>query len=296
MHKNARAYNRFGQIVALLAVIVGAPYLNSFARDKASRKVEISAPSSNKKFQPWSAAEPLHQSFTIEGVQRTALVFPNSAPPGKGGAPLIVVFHGHGGNSQAIAGKFSIHTAWPEAVVIYPQGLPSVGKFDPEGKKSGWQKKVGDLGDRDLKLFDAILGWAKKQYRIDASRIYVAGHSNGGAMTYVLWSARSQVIAAFAPCAAGFGREVLSAKPKPAIILVGEQDQVVPFENQKRSMYFVLRLNQCDTNGLARGRELTFYKSKVGADVMAYIYPGAHALPQNSGEVIVKFFKEYTLK
>ncbi len=141
-----------------------------------------------------------------------------------------------------------------------------------------------------------MLDWAKKQYRIDADRVYVAGHSNGGAMTYVLWSARSNLIAAFAPCAAGFGTAVLSAKPKPAIILAGEQDEIVPFENQQRSLNLVLRLNQCDTNGLMRGRELTFYKSKVGADVMAYIYPGAHALPQNSGEVIVKFFKGYTLK
>jgi hypothetical protein len=61
-------------------------------------------------------------------------------------------------------------------------------------------------------------------------------------------------------------------------------------------MDFVLRLNQCDTKGTMRGQELTFYKSKVGADVLAYIYPGAHALPQNSGAVIVKFFKEYSLK
>lgn len=296
MGMNPRAYSRFGMFVSLLAVLVGASYLYSFAGGKALRRVEHSALFSNNKFQPESAPEALHQTFDIEGVQRTAWVFPNSAPLPKNGAPLVFVFHGHGGNSQAIARRFSIHTQWPEAVVIYPQGLPSVGKFDPEGKKSGWQKKVSELGDRDLKLFDSMLNWAKKQYKIDASRIYVAGHSNGGAMTYVLWSARSHLIAAFAPCAAGFGTEVLSAKPKPAILLAGEQDQVVPFENQKRSMNFVLKLNQCHTQGTARGKELTLYKSKIGADVLAYIYPGAHVLPQNSGEIIVRFFKDYTLK
>ncbi len=296
MGKNSRRYNKFELVAFLLAVLVAASFLNSSARGKASRKTEPAALFSNHKFHLLSGAEPSRQTFDIEGVERAALIFANSAPPPKSGAPLVFVFHGHGGNSQAAARKFQIQTQWPEAVVIYPQGLPAPGKFDLEGKKNGWQKKVGELDNRDVKLFDSMLEWAKKQYKIDANRIYVAGHSNGGAMTYVLWSARSHLIAAFAPCAAGFGQGVFGAKPKPAILLAGEQDLVVPFENQKRSMGFVLRLNQCDTNATARGKELTFYKSKVGADVLAYIYPGAHALPQNSGEVIVKFFKEYTLK
>jgi polyhydroxybutyrate depolymerase len=241
-------------------------------------------------------AEPFTQDFKVDGQQRTALVYGSAAAAPKTGAPLIFAFHGHGGNSQFSARKFLLHKAWPEALVIYPQGLPTPGKFDPEGKKNGWQKRVGDLADRDLKFFDAMLEWAKKQYRIDRGRIYVAGHSNGGAMTYVLWSARANLIAAFAPCAAGFGRDALRAKAKPAIILAGEQDEVVPFENQKRSLNFVLRLNQCETSGQARGRELTFYQSKVGADVLAYIYPGAHPLPEDAGAVIVKFFKEYSLQ
>jgi polyhydroxybutyrate depolymerase len=296
MEKNSRTYIKFGLVASLLAILLGASVFNSFAGGNPVRKAEQRALFSTNKVYLLSGAEPSRQTFSIEGVERAALVFPNSAPLEKNGAPLVFVFHGHGGNSQVVARKFQIQTQWPEAVVIYPQGLPAPGKFDPEGQKSGWQKKAGDLGDRDLKFFDAMLAWAQKQFKIDTHRIYVAGHSNGGAMTYVLWSARSHLIAAFAPCAAGFGRDVLSAKPKPAILLAGEQDQVVPFENQKRSMDFVLRLNQCDMKGTARGQELTFYKSKVGADVLAYIYPGAHALPQNSGAVIVKFFKEYSLK
>lgn len=287
---------KFVVISLLLVVVIGALYFNSSARSKAFHKAanKSSATAGEAKFA--AAAEPKRQSFDIDGVQRTALVFDSSAPVPKSGAPLVFVFHGHGGNSQFSARKFRIQTAWPEAVVIYPQGLPAPGKNDPEGQKNGWQKKVGELGDRDLKLFDAMFAWAKKQYKIDDTRVYVAGHSNGGAMTYVLWSARSSLIAAFAPCAAVFGRDILSAKPKPAILLAGEQDQIVPFAYQKRNVEFVLRLNQCEANGSERGKEVTFYKSKVGADVAAYIYPGSHALPDNSGETIVKFFKEYSLK
>lgn len=283
-------------VIFLAAVLLGVSVFHSSVSGKGSRRVEPSTKFSKRLLHPFSGAEAARQNFSVEGVERTALVFANTAPLEKNGAPLVFAFHGHGGNSQLFARKFRLHEYWPEALVIYPQGLPAPGKFDLEGKKNGWQKKIGDLGDRDVKFFDAMLAWAKKQYKIDASRIYVAGHSNGGAMTYVLWSARSDLIAAFAPCAAGFGRDVLSAKAKPAILLAGEQDRVVPFENQKRSMEFVLRLNRCDTKGTTQDKELTFYQSKVGADVLAYIYPGAHALPQNAGAVIVKFFKDYSLK
>lgn len=294
MGKRSQAFGKFALITVVLAIWAGTaiPGFSVGAQTTTRRAARFST----RHFYPQSAAEPVSQTFKVEGGQRSALVFASSAPPPKTGAPLIFAFHGHGGTSQFSARKFLFHKQWPEAVVIYPQGLPAPGKFDPEGKKNGWQKRVGDLADRDLNFFDAMLDWAKQQYRIDASRIYVAGHSNGGAMTYVLWSARSHLIAAFAPCAAGFGRDGLSAKPKPAILLAGEQDEVVPFANQKRSMNFVLRLNQCDTSGQARGKELTFYKSKVGADVLAYLYAGAHPLPDNAGEVIVKFFKEYALK
>lgn len=291
MAKYVQVYGRFGFIVCLLVIWASTAVLNLTATGSALKPLP-----SNKNFHLLSVPQSSTQTFKVDGIERTALVFSGSVPSPKTGAPLVFAFHGHGGNSQFSARKFRIHQEWPEAVVIYPQGLPAAGMYDPEGKKNGWQKSAGDLGDRDLKFFDVLLEWAKKQYKIDTSRIYVAGHSNGGAMTYVLWSARSNVIAAFAPCAAGFGRGVLSAKPKPAILLAGEHDEVVPFENQKRSMNLVLRLNQCDINGIAQGKEETFYKSKIGADIIAYIYPGGHPLPENAGEVIVKFFKQYSLK
>ena len=235
------------------------------------------------------------QKFTVAGVERTALVYANAAAAPKSGAPLVIVFHGHGGTSQFAARKFDIHNLWREAVVIYPQGLPSKGKFDPEGNKNGWQKSVGEYGDRDLQFFDAMLEWAKKTYSIDAKRIYVAGHSNGGSMAYLLWATRSDKIAAFAPCSSVFGLQARQAKPKPAIIFAGEQDNVVPFQFQERSINFVLKLNQCDTNSSEFSKVAKLYKSKNGADLATYIYAGGHMLPPNSGELIVSFFKQYAL-
>ena len=60
------------------------------------------------------------------------------------------------------------------------QGLPGVaGMTDPEGSRSGWQKSPGEVGDRDVKFFDAALERIQKIYKTDPNRVYVLGHSNG---------------------------------------------------------------------------------------------------------------------
>ena len=56
--------------------------------------------------------------------------------------PVVFAFHGHGGNSRYSVTKFKVNQLWPEAISIYPQGLPTVGQLtDPEGKKNGHAKK-----------------------------------------------------------------------------------------------------------------------------------------------------------
>src|SRR6478672_3764464 len=50
--------------------------------------------------------------------------------------PLVFDFHGHGGKDRHAARSHRLHEAWPEAVVVYMQGLNTPGKLtDPEGKK-----------------------------------------------------------------------------------------------------------------------------------------------------------------
>src|SRR5262245_38937988 len=101
------------------------------------------------------------REWSIDGVSREAqLHVPATAATTP--APVVFVFHGHGGNIRNVVRSFHIHTLWPEAIVIYPQGLNTPGRLtDPEGKLPGWQPNVGDQGDRDLKFFDAVLASLK---------------------------------------------------------------------------------------------------------------------------------------
>ncbi len=239
------------------------------------------------------------REWTIDGVARKALV---AAPTkaGGGAVPVIFVFHGHGGTMGHAALSFGYHRLWPEAVVIYPQGLPTVGALtDPEGKKPGWQKAAGDQGDRDLKFFDTLLATVRKEFAVDARRVFATGHSNGGGFTYLLWAERGDVLAAVAPSAAVPGAAwARKLKPKPALQVAGTNDELVKFAWQERAMTLVRKLNGCAATGEAWAQAGkitgTLYPSKGGTPFVSLIYPGTHTYPAEASALIVRFFQEQT--
>jgi polyhydroxybutyrate depolymerase len=232
------------------------------------------------------------RDFKVDGVVREALVY--APPQAKGKAsPLVFAFHGHGGNMNNSARTYGYHTLWPEAIVIYPQGLNTPGRLtDPDGKKPGWQGAIGDQGDRDLKFFDAMLAALRTDYKVDEKRIYSTGHSNGGGFTYLLWAARGDTFAAMAPSASAAAKNLELLKPKPVLHVAGENDPLVKFEWQKATMDALKKLNQCG-EGQAWNKDpnCTLYPSKVGAPVVTAIHPGTHTFPKEAPAVIVKFFK-----
>lgn len=238
--------------------------------------------------------------WTVDGTVREALVV---GPDQKSetAAPLVFVFHGHGGTMRSMAQK-AFHKLWPEAIVVYPQGLPTSTTYDKEGLKAGWQPRVGANGDRDLKFFDTLLKSLRETYKIDDARVYAAGHSNGGIFTYLLWFARGDQFAALAPSAAvsiGIARE-RNIQPVPLMHLAGESDTIAPFTLQRRMMDAVKKVNRCDDKGTpwATSGDLvgTQYGSKNGAVFVSVISPGGHTFSDDAPGLIVKFFKEHKKK
>ena len=244
---------------------------------------------------PLAAEQPVRREWTVDGVVREALV--HFSPQAKTDAtPLVFAFHGHGGSMNNAARSFAYHAQWPEAIVVYPQGLNTPGKLtDPEGKKAGWQSGPGDLGDRDLKFFDAMIESLQRDFKVDAKRVYATGHSNGGGFTYLLWAVRGERFAAVAPCAAVAPRVISQLKPKPALHLAGEKDPLVKYEWQERTMTDVRKLNECG-EGKPWEKFCTLYPSKIGAPFVTFIHPGGHTFPSDAPATIVKFFKEQVMR
>jgi polyhydroxybutyrate depolymerase len=233
------------------------------------------------------------QEWKVEGVAREAMVYLPAAAKTTP-SPVVFAFHGHGGTMRQAANKFAYHKHWPEAIVVYMQGLNTAGALtDPEGKRPGWQKTFGDQNDRDLKFFDAVLASLKQDYQVDPKRIYATGHSNGGGFTYLLWAARGEVFAAVAPCAAAAKLEFKPRlKPKPVLHMAGENDPLVKFAWQQRTIDELRKINGCG-EGQPWGEHCTLYPSKGGTPVVTYIHSGGHLLPDDVPPVIVKFFKLY---
>jgi polyhydroxybutyrate depolymerase len=119
--------------------------------------------------------------------------------------------------------------------------------------------------------------------------------SNGANFTYVLWSARPGIFAAYAPCA-GILRypENLTLKPGPVLHFAGESDRTAPFEMQQESMAKVREVNGCKATSVEWGALCKLYpaRSRSGAPFVSFIHKGGHSIPPQAVELMIKFFKE----
>ena len=71
------------------------------------------------------------REWTVDGLVREALVYvPSNARTNA--RPVVFAFHGHGGTMNHAARTFALHAHWPEAIVVYPQGLHTPGRMSSE--------------------------------------------------------------------------------------------------------------------------------------------------------------------
>ena len=224
-------------------------------------------------------------TWTVDGVKREAIIYvPSSPPPGK--LPLIFSFHGHGDDMENFQ-FVGLQQAWPDAIVVYVQGLPSRDGY------RGWQVEPGEYGDRDLKLVDAALASLKKTYNVDDGRIYATGFSNGAHFTYLLWAARPNVFAAYAPVAGRIREAAMPREPRPLFHVGGSRDAQVAFADQRAAMGIAVRINGVEGKGKPCGDGCTLYGAGTPAPVMTWIHPGGHEYPRGTSERIVEFFHDH---
>jgi polyhydroxybutyrate depolymerase len=265
--------------------------IKQFDKDGDGKLSPSERAAARKAFLPGGDA-PEHMTWTVGELTREALVYLPSKKSDDA-APVVFGFHGHGGSSQNAARSFGFEKLWPEAIVVYMQGIPTPGRLtDPEGKRNGWQSDAGDQGDRDLKFFDAVLATLREKYKVDDRRIYSSGHSNGGGFTYLLWAKRPDVFAAVAPSAAS-SRRLLELAPKPAMHIAGRNDELVLFSWQELAIAAVKKVNGCSASGTEWAKDCMQYPSDKDTPFIAFIHDGTHKYPAEAPPLIVRFFKEH---
>lgn len=272
-----------------------APLLASLALAQQEPQQREPQQRERQQLEPWK--------LEVDGVERRALVrIPESARRSAAGdgavpAPLVLAFHGRGGQPPGFARRFALHDEWPEAILAYPQGLPTPGRLtDPERRLPGWQGRAGDQRDRDLAFFDALLERLQEEAAVDPDRIHVTGHSNGGGFTYLLLEERGQLLASVSPSASARGRaQHEPGHPQVAVLHAGSPDDaLVRWAWQQESITELL-----DTRGCKPGepwdqdRRVVRHPAPDGGDVLLFEHTGGHRHHADHAQVAVRFFKAY---
>jgi polyhydroxybutyrate depolymerase len=244
-----------------------------------------------------SARAQATMNWPVDGEKREAIVYAPAPTTSKVKHPLVFCFHGHGGNMQGLSQLMHLQTLWPGAVVVYPQGLNSPRPIDPPGNSPGWQYEAnqarGNVGNRDLDFFDAMVATMKQTYAVDEKRIYATGFSLGGVFSYLLWAERSKTIAAVGEVAGRLSDSEHLIEARAFLAIAGRQDTTDPFDVQVQSIEKARQVDSATAPGQPCGPNCTLYASTTQTPVKTIIHPGGHVYPPWASAQIVKFLQTH---
>lgn len=178
------------------------------------------------------------QNLDVGGLRRVFIVRTSSGTDSRTPAPVVFVFHPFGMSAQYMESRVSTRF-WPGAIMVYPEGASRPGS----GYQPSWQGGVGELGDRDLLFFDALITWLTEQHCIDEQRLFAFGYSNGASFAGLLACERAEKIAGLAiasgrlPCA--------PTVPKPVALTHGLNDSTAPYTEGVRLATTWAKQNGC---------------------------------------------------
>ncbi|MFZ4434592.1 MAG: alpha/beta hydrolase family esterase, partial [Microthrixaceae bacterium] len=161
-------------------------------------------------------------------VQRPFTVFSPADAAADERLPVVLVLHGLGVTSQAIAREADWRgaVAADRFVAVFPQGILdswNAGPCCPPAKA---------LGTNDVDFLTRVLDQVQARPEVDPERTYLTGFSNGAIMSYTFACARPGRVTALAPIA---GSNLSGCDPKEPVSLLhlhGDPDFVVPFNGE----------------------------------------------------------------
>lgn len=149
-------------------------------------------------------------------------------------APLVLVLHGYG--ASGLLQNLYFHLA----DIADEEGFFIAA---PDGTTDGTQKKFWNATDvccdfaktgvDDVGYLTGLVAEIRAAYAIDPKRIYVVGHSNGGAMAYRLACDASDQFAAIVSLAGPFFEDVKRCAPSGPVAVQhmhGTADETVPYD------------------------------------------------------------------
>lgn len=186
--------------------------------------------------------------------------------------PLLIMFHGAGGDADKAerATGFSEAAASQKFVVAYPNGTQA---NSVEGELS-WNAgaccglartdQVDDVG-----FILAMIAELQATYPIDPERIYLAGFSNGGMMSYRLACEHGDLFAGVAVVSGALNYSPCAPDvPLSVLIIHGQADLTVPYNGGETNARTAQRFGQWTNTSVALATEFWRVHDRCGRDAV----------------------------
>lgn len=177
------------------------------------------------------------KNITVDGLERKYFVFVPGA--GRKPLPVVLVFHGGGANPRQME-KYTRFNEVAEKegfAVIYPEAV--AGNWN-DGRGVEFVRSQKENID-DVKFVRALLDDVAAQHRIDRSRVFATGISNGAFISHRLAAEASDAIAAVAPVVGGMAPAVAEnfnpEHPVSILVIQGQADPMVPLDGGDVGFY-----------------------------------------------------------
>lgn len=174
-------------------------------------------------------AQSVERSLGVGGRTRTYRLFVPEAAKGSP-APLVLAFHGGGGNGRSIEKLSRLTTiAMREGfIVAYPDAYEGNWNDGRTGfDATAFRERIDDIA-----FVRAILTDILRVTPVDSKRVFATGISNGAIFSHFLAARLSDRIAAIAPVVGGiadpFHREFAPSQPVSVFAMQGTKDPLVP--------------------------------------------------------------------
>ncbi len=183
----------------------------------------------------------------VDGLERSWLVY---EPPNlSDSAPVVFVLPGSGQSGEAMreftAYRYEQLASQDGALVVYAEAWEEGGglaghEWNECRKNTPLPAHLNNVDDVGFILW--VLEQVAARYSIDRSRVYVAGHSDGGQMTFRLAAEHPEVFGAFAVSSAQQAAPTNSncrspSGPVSLLIMNGTEDPIVPYRGGVASFY-----------------------------------------------------------
>ncbi len=177
-------------------------------------------------------ASPL-ETLEHNGETREYILYVPEIYDDSNSVPLLFNFHGFGGTANSQMDWADMRSLADEHnfILVYPQGaLLNDSSHWNSGHIGGDNKSTTD----DFGFMMSLIDHLSDDYNIDDTRIYAAGYSNGGFLSYSLACYYSDRFAAIASVSStmlnDFEGDCSPNRPVPVINLNGTADTTVPYE------------------------------------------------------------------